>query len=66
MIYFKHCVNRYLNIQITLKITFTSEKIFSSGTTTLEILQEHLNINIFLDLYFPSNANVSVQIVQIY
>jgi hypothetical protein len=35
-----------------LKITFTSEKIFSSSTTTLEILQEHFNINIFLRFIF--------------
>ena len=39
-------------MKITLKITFTLEKIFSSSTTTLEILQEHFNINIFLRFIF--------------
>jgi hypothetical protein len=39
-------------MKITLKITFTSEKIFSSSTTTLEIVQEHFNINIFLRFIF--------------
>jgi hypothetical protein len=52
MIYFKDCVNRYLNMKITLKITFTSEKIFSCSSTTLEILQEHFNINVFLRFIF--------------
>jgi hypothetical protein len=45
-IFIKHCI--FLNMKITLKITFTCEKIFSSSTTTLEIFnQEHLNIIVY-------------------
>ena len=45
-IFIKHCI--FLNMKVTLKITFTCEKIFSSSTTTLEIFnQEHFNIILY-------------------